>query len=84
MSGQDLVEWIAYAELEPFGEERADLRMGILAALTANMNRDPEKTSEFTPKDFIPRFEEEPIPDVDLVAQKIDAYFSGLASKPQP
>ena len=60
MSGREFSEWIAYAQLEPFGEERADLRMGILAALQANMNRDPKKTTkDYTPEDFMPKFDRE-------------------------
>jgi hypothetical protein len=52
---------MAYARLEPFGEERADLRMAVLAALIANANRDPAKKREpFTPEDFRLRFDEQP------------------------
>ena len=83
ISGNDLIEWMAYAKLEPFGEERADLRMGILAALIANVNRDSEKTDEFTPQQFMPKFEDayeevEPLSQED-VAQKVDIIFSALA-----
>ena len=52
---------MAYDQLEPFGERRADLRMAVLASLIANANRDPDKRREpFTPADFMPRFEAEP------------------------
>lgn len=57
ISSQELSEWLAYYELEPFGEERADLRMGILASVFANANRDPKKGRAFKPQDFIPSFE---------------------------
>lgn len=51
---------MAYASIEPFGEGRADLRMGILASLIANVNRDTKKKSEpFVPADFIPGYDEE-------------------------
>ena len=57
LSGIDLVEWMAYWELEPFGEERADYRMATLAALIANTNRDPDKCPEpFTTENFMPQF----------------------------
>lgn len=47
-------EWIAYAHLEPFGEERADLRMGILASTFVNMMS--AKGKRYQPKDFMPKF----------------------------
>jgi hypothetical protein len=56
MSSRQLTEWIAYAKLEPFGEERADLRAGIVASVIANANRDP-KRKPYKPEDFMPRFE---------------------------
>lgn len=56
-SSRELAEWMAYAGLEPWGESRADLRMGILASLTANINRGKDQ-EPFKPSDFIPRFDE--------------------------
>ena len=51
-------EWIAYSNLEPFGETRADLRAGIVAATVANANRDAKKRKRpFGPEDFMPKFE---------------------------
>ncbi len=72
-------EWIAYAELEPFGEERADLRMAILASLIANTNRDPKKKSTpYEVNDFMPQFEKkEPISKEDAIAT-IDAMMTAL------
>ena len=58
MSAVELDMWQAYAAIEPFGEARADLRMGILASVIANANRDPKrKPDPFTPMDFIPDFD---------------------------
>jgi hypothetical protein len=54
-SSAELTEWRAYCRDEPFGEMVADQRMGISAALLANVNRDPKNTREpFKPTDFIP------------------------------
>ena len=39
MSAAEFRAWMAYYEIEPFGEERADLRAGILAATLVNINR---------------------------------------------
>jgi len=58
LTSRQLTEWMAFYRLEPFGERRADLRMAILAALIANVNRDPKKHREpFTVDDFMPKFE---------------------------
>lgn len=58
MSWKQFQGWMAYAELEPFGEERADLRAGIVAHVIANANRDPKtKPEPFKPSDFMPDFD---------------------------
>lgn len=58
ISSRELAEWAAYFSLEPFGEERADLRSAIVAATMANTARDPKKRRRaFTPPEFMPRFE---------------------------
>lgn len=61
MSAAEFAEWQEYYKLEPFGEWRGDLRIGVLAALTANMRRNPDVRPEpFVAKDFMPLFDEEP------------------------
>lgn len=50
-----LVQWVAYFGLEPFGEERADLRAGIVSSVVANCNR-AKGGKAFEPKDFMPKF----------------------------
>jgi hypothetical protein len=45
--------WVAYAGIEPFGEEREDYRAGTVASVIANVHRDPKhKPSPFQPSDF--------------------------------
>lgn len=57
MTGPQLLEWRAYADLEPFDEERADLRAAQICAVLAEVNRDKKKRPEpFTPKDFLFHF----------------------------
>ena len=53
VSSRELGEWMAYERIEPFGETRADLRVGMLTSLTANINRKKGATP-FTPQDFMP------------------------------
>jgi hypothetical protein len=48
-------EWNVYARARPFGEERADLRAGIVASTIANANRGKSGRS-FRPADFMPKF----------------------------
>lgn len=58
ISARELAEWEAYYRLEPFGEERADLRAGIIAATEANAHRDAKKHRKaYEPGDFMPRFD---------------------------
>jgi len=55
ISSRELSEWMAYYELEPWGTVPADYRAGIVAAVTANANRDPKRQRRpFAPQDFMP------------------------------
>lgn len=58
MDSRQYAEWMAYARLEPFGEDRADLRMGIIASTIANTSRGKGQKA-YKPQDFIPQFENE-------------------------
>jgi hypothetical protein len=58
-TSRELSEWMVYYELEPFGEERGDLRAGIVASTVANVNRDPKKQKKpYSPQDFLPKFDQ--------------------------
>lgn len=80
MSSAEFAEWMAYYTLEPFGEERADLRMAVLASLIANANRDPKRRKRaYAPKDFMPQFDR---PEQDWqqqlsIAEMLNAAFGG-------
>jgi hypothetical protein len=56
MDSAELTEWQAYYGLEPFGQERADLRAGIISATVANAMTTREGRS-FEPRDFMPVFD---------------------------
>lgn len=56
ISSRELTEWRAYYGLEPFGEDRADLRAGIVASTMANVFR-KSGTKPYKAQDFMPRFE---------------------------
>ena len=60
LTARQFLEWEAYAELEPFGEIRADYRAASIARTVAEVNRDPKKRSEpFEIEDFLLRFRDE-------------------------
>jgi len=63
MTSEHLGEWMAYSKLEPWGEERADLRAGIVASVIANSNKAKNK-KPFKPTDFMPAFE--PVGEDDM------------------
>jgi len=55
MPAEQYRSWLAYAEIEPFGEIQADLRAGAIARVVAEPNRDRDAHSApFTVLDFIP------------------------------
>jgi hypothetical protein len=55
LTSEEITEWQAYYELEPFGELVADQRHGIAQATLANLKRDPRKRPDaFKPEDFLP------------------------------
>jgi hypothetical protein len=43
MSARHFIEWQLYYDLEPFGEERADLRSAQVVQTFINLHRDTEK-----------------------------------------
>ena len=68
MSSRTLTEWIAYRNLEPFGDELLDIHLANITAALANANRkkgsssiEPKKfrlweaISTFDPQDFFDR-----------------------------
>lgn len=55
MTHRELVEWAAYYQTEPWGEQRADLRAGVIAATVANVHR-PKGRRAFQPADFVLKF----------------------------
>lgn len=46
-------EWWQYFESDPWGEERADFRAGLIASTIANVHRRPN-SRPYVPADFMP------------------------------
>lgn len=57
MTWVSFLEWVAYDEVEPFGERRADLRNGLMCATIANCHRDSTRSKPFKATDFIIDFD---------------------------
>lgn len=53
MTSAQWSEWLAFANIEPIGEFRNELRHGQMMALHCNINRDSKQRPEpYTAKDF--------------------------------
>ena len=77
MSSREVTEWMAYASVEPFGEDRGDLRAALICSVIANANRDPKKKADpYQPIDFMP-FAEKPEPSPEALAGKIARMLGG-------
>lgn len=84
ISCAEFTDWLAYYQLEPFGEERADLRNAILCALIANLLRGKGRRAKL--KDFLPRFDEEPrrkqsLADMRAVMERFTAAHNARLAK---
>ncbi len=78
ISSRDFAGWMAYSRLEPWGEERDDLRMGIIASTIANANR-PKNKKAYRPQDFMPDFEMET--EEQAQARLMARAFSALGGR---
>jgi hypothetical protein len=82
MSSKQIVEWMAYYDLEPFGEERADFRAAMLASLYANSQRDPKKQKPFEMSDFMlfrdREAEEDESDALKSKAEMLNEMFGGI------
>lgn len=79
MSSREFSAWMEYAEIEPFGSPRDDLRAGEVAAVVANVYRNPKVRAEpFTPGDFFPELAP---PKPALTEADLRAKLLGWAAK---
>jgi hypothetical protein len=77
MSSREFAEWMAFARIEPFGEEARELRLARLLAFLANivhaLTRRRRGGKVFEPRDFLPNFwdavEIEPEPEAPPARQ---------------
>jgi hypothetical protein len=66
LSAAELAEWRQFYDLEPWGSDAEFYRVGIVAAMIGNVNRDPKKRPKpFTPRDFVPGWDKKEQPAAD-------------------
>ena len=76
MGSDELTEWMAYYQLEPFGDYRADYRSGVVASTFANAHRTKD-ANPFRPEDFMPFLEKKkPQEEIPLNVARFKAMFS--------
>lgn len=83
MSAREFAEWMAYYRLEPFGEERADLRAGIIASASVNVWAKRGRSAK--PSDFMPKFAARPqVQSLDEIKAKLGmiAELQGVDNGP--
>ncbi len=77
MTASQIAEWMAYDNLEPFGEYRSELRHGQSMAMTANMNRDSKERPEpYGAMDFM-NYIERPA-EKKLSLEEVNSIFQGF------
>lgn len=54
MSSREMRHWAVLESIEPWGEMGHYLRSATLCSLLANIHRDPKRSKEFKPADFMP------------------------------
>ena len=71
LDSSEITEWIAYDQLEPFGEQREDLRVGQICSTVANHSFSPPKKPH-RPSDYMlfsPERQDKPVLLQDPKAQ---------------
>jgi len=81
-----LSRWVAFLNIDPQGEQRADLRAGIIASTIANVNRG-KNTKPFVAKDFMPDFSDvrpkgQTVAQMKVVLQAINAASRDIKLTP--
>lgn len=62
IGSSELVEWMAFAQMEPFGAPAEDYRAGVMPSLTVNMHRE-QGAALSVPVDFFPWADKSPAPE---------------------
>lgn len=77
MSSREFSEWMAFYEIEPFGEERADLRQALTTSAVHNSIQAQTKRPKWTkPEDFMP-FSDKAQPKRDVATPEAPEVLKG-------
>lgn len=85
MSSKEINEWMAFAQLEPFGSEAGYLGHAITAATVANSNRGKnQKAAKIT--EFMPKFgkEEQGLDEMLSIAAMMTIGLGGQDLRQEP
>ncbi len=80
MRPSELGAWLAFNRSDPWGEQRADLRMAIIASTVANALAKKRDGGSFKPRDFMPYLERNAGDDGAELSRRIRATMK-LATK---
>jgi len=71
ISAREFSEWLAYGQIEPWGEQRADMRNALVCCILANAHRGKNQAA-FKVDDFMPEFDRQK-PSPEALKQKFEA-----------
>lgn len=74
LNSQQIAEWEAYSEIEPFGTLHGEFLVGLLASTVANFSP-ASKRRNFTPQDFMPQRK------APSLSERLLALFGGRKPK---
>jgi hypothetical protein len=81
LSSDEISEWMAFYQLEPFGDFRADYRSALVTSTFANAHRQKD-SPPFKPEDFMPFIEKvSTASDGKANAMRLRAMFSHIVKK---
>jgi hypothetical protein len=83
ISSKELMEWMAFEQLEPFGYEQEMLGHAITATTIANVNRGkdqkPYKIEDFLPKlKYVEEKPEQTVEDTVTAVKLLNITFGGI------
>ena len=76
IDSHELSEWLAYYQIEPFGETRADMRAALIAMIMANIYR-KKNQPPFNLGDFMFKFE----PSKPQSVEEMKAICKSIANR---
>lgn len=80
IDSRELSEWMAYYNIEPFGERMMDMRFAQLSHLTAVAQGVTIAGRKPSPEDFMPRYNAQKQSDEEI-ALKIELWMRALGGK---